>query len=821
MSPQPPTPPSADESGKAPIEDLFKAFSTGEDGISPSEARQRLEKYGYNEMEERKTNPLRKFAGYFFGPIPFMIEAAALLSVLISHWDDFVVIIVLLLTNAVVAFLQERKADNAIELLKGRLARMARVLRGGRWNTVAARELVPGDVVRIRLGDIVPADVKLFQGEPLQIDESALTGESLPVEKHASDIAYSGSVVQRGEMNALTISTGMRTYFGKTARLVEEARTKSHFQKALLKIGNYLIVTALVLISVVFVVALFRHESLPETLQFALVLLIASIPAALPAVLSVTMAVGATILAKKQALVSKLSAIEEMAGVDILCADKTGTLTKNEIRVSEVISFGRYTEADVMLYASLASREEDRDAIDTAIISRSRELNVATGAALFKTVAFKPFDPVAKRSEAAIKDASGLEFRVSKGAPQMILSLILDGNKVAQSLDTAVKRLASKGFRAIAVARTDGAGRWEVVGIVSLYDPPREDSKETISVARSLGINVKMLTGDHIEIAKEISRELGLGTNIHDSTILLDKNDAEVQKEIEEVDGFAQVFPEHKFRIVGLLQEREHIVGMTGDGVNDAPALKKADVGIAVYGATDVAKSAAHIVLTQPGISVIIDAIMESRRIFQRMINYATYRISETIRILIFLVASIILFNLYPITPLMIVILAILNDIPIMTIAYDNVRISNSPERWDMRKVIGLATALGLIGVISTFGLLYLGLKVFDFGTGQLQSLIFLKLSVAGHMLFFVTRTRGHFWTVKPSLRLFIAIVATKVIATVITAQGILMSPIGWYNAMFVWGYAAVWFVMTDLAKGPIYRLLERGNTSPAVRQPL
>ncbi|HJT09321.1 MAG TPA: plasma-membrane proton-efflux P-type ATPase, partial [Candidatus Nitrosotalea sp.] len=795
-----------DEIKNTTLEDLFSSLSSDSKGLSSQEAKDRLEKYGYNEIEEKKLNPLRKLLGYFLGPIPFMIEIAAVISAVISHWEDFWIIISLLLINGIVAYFQEHKADNAINLLKQKLALIVRVLRDGTWIDITSKELVPGDVVRVRLGDIVPADAKLFNGEYLFVDESALTGESLPVEKHVSDVAYSGSIVQKGEMNALVVSTGMRTFFGKTAKLVEEAKTKSHFQKALIRIGDYLIALAVGLVVLVFLVAVFRHESLLETLQFAVVLMIAAIPAALPAVLSVTMAVGSILLAKKQALVSKLVAIEEMAGVDVLCADKTGTLTKNDLSVAELVTFDKFTDSDLLMFASLASRGEEQDRIDNVILAKAKDYGILEKSKAYKKISFKPFDPVIKRVESRVEDLSGKEFLVSKGAPQAILALVLDKEEISAKVEDSVGKLASKGFRSLGVARTDLQGIWEFVGIVSLHDPPREDSKETIEKAKTMGIDIKMVTGDHVDIAKEIARELNLGTNILGASQIIDKTDTEIQRIVEQADGFAQVFPEHKYKIVGMLQEKGHIVGMTGDGVNDAPALKKADVGIAVFGATDVAKSAAHIVLTQPGLAVIIDAIKESRKIFQRMKNYAIYRISETIRILFFLVSSIIIFNFYPITPLMIVLLAILNDVPIMTIAYDNVRISNSPERWEMKKVLGIATGLGLIGVVSSFGLLYIGMNVLELNTGALQSLVYLKLSVAGHMLFFVARTRGHFWTVKPGTKLFLAIITTQTIATVITAQGILVPAIGWHNALFVWGYALAWFLVTDFAKGPIYK---------------
>jgi H+-transporting ATPase len=796
------------------LEEVFEKLSSSQKGLSSAEAKERLQKYGYNEIQERKVSPVKKFLGYFCSPIPWMIEAAAIISAIISHWEDFWIIIALLLLNAVVAFWQEHKADNAINLLKQRLAAKARVLRDGGWNELPAREIIPGDVVRVRLGDIVPADVKLFDGDYLLIDQSALTGESLPVEKHVSEDAYSGSIVQKGEMTALVITTGTNTYFGKTAKLVEEAKTKSHFQKAVIKIGDYLIAFAIALIILIFLVAMFRQESLLQTLQFALVLLIAAIPVALPAVLSVTMAVGATILAKKQAIVSKLVAIEEMAGVDILCSDKTGTITKNKLSVAQVEAFDPYTEAEVILYATLTSREEDNDPIDNAIIARCKSLKIFESITSYRSSSFKPFDPVAKRAEAtALDQKTGDIFKVSKGAPQVILSLSYNKQEIASKVQASVDTRANQGYRSLGVAKTDTTGNWEFAGIISLSDPPREDSKETIKTAQSMGVDVKMITGDHIAIAKEICKQVNLRTNILEASSILDRkeesNKIEVERIVENADGFAQVFPEDKYHIVELLQEKGHIVGMTGDGVNDAPALKKADIGIAVEGATDAAKSAAGIVLTQPGLSVIIDAIKESRKIFQRMNNYAIYRIGETIRILLFLTLSIMVFNFYPITPLMIVLLAILNDMPIMTIAYDNVRHSAQPERWNMRTVLGIATILGIIGVASTFILLYIGKDVFQLNSSILQSFIYLKLSVAGHLFLFAARTRHHFWSIKPGIRLFLAVVGTQITATLITVYGVLLPAIGWKLAIFVWIYSLIEFVIVDFSKIPTYNLLE------------
>jgi H+-transporting ATPase len=804
---------STQEAKRISVEELLRKLSSGKSGLSAKDAKDRLQKYGPNDIPEKKVNPFIRFLKYFWGPIPWMIEIAAVLSAVIHHWEDVWIITALLLLNAVVGFWQENKADNAIELLKQKLALKAHVCRDGKWQEVDAQELVRGDVVRIRLGDIVPADIKLMNGNYLLVDESALTGESLPAERHVSDVAYAGSIIRQGEMDALVVATGLNSYFGKTARLVEEAGgSRSHFQKAIIKIGDYLIALAVSLVAIMFLVALFRHESILETLQFALVLIVAAIPVALPAVLTVTMAVGATALAKKEAIVSRLVAIEEMAGMDVLCSDKTGTITKNELTTTEVKPFQGFVENDVLVYGTLASRKEHQDPIDNAIISKAESSRAVAGAlASFRITNFHPFDPISKRAEATIENAHRKSFKVSKGAPQVILALVANKETDAKVNDQ-VDALAAKGYRSLGVARTDVHGKWQFVGIIPLYDPPREDSAETIKTAQSMGVQVKMVTGDHIAIAKEIASEMKLGTNILPSSAFLDKPDREAERAVENADGFAEVFPEHKYRIVELLQAKGHIVGMTGDGVNDAPALKESDAGIAVAGATDAAKSAADIVLTKPGLSVIIDAIKESRKIFQRMDNYSIYRIAETIRVLFFITFSIIVFGFYPVTALMIVLLALLNDAPIMTIAFDNVKYSNQPEKWNMRSVLGIATFLGLIGVVSSFLILYIGQDVFHLSREVLQSFIYLKLSVAGHLTVLVARTKGHFWSVKPAKQLLAAVIGTQTVATLITVYGILLPAMGWGLALFTWAYALIAFVITDLLKLPAYRLLNHSG---------
>ena len=792
----------SDDAKKSSIKELLGKLSSDKQGLSSEDVEKRLIDYGPNEIIEQKVNPVLKFLKYFWGPMPWLIEVAIILSALIQHWADLGIISVLLVLNAVVGFWQEYKADNAIELLKEKLALKARVLRDKKWQEISAKELVPGDIIHISSGDIVPADSKIIDG--ISADESALTGESLPVDKKAFDIAYSGSIVSQGETNALVTSTGQNTYFGKTAQLVEKAKTISFLQKTVIKIGDYLILLAMIMVTIIFISSLFRHESFFTTLQFLLVLVVASIPVALPAVLSVTMAVGAVALAKKEAIVSKLVAIEEMAGVDILCTDKTGTITKNKLTLGEIKPFNNYKEEEVLLFASLASQPDSKDPIDIAILSKTIEKSIETES--YKISKFEPFNPVSKRTEALIKNND--QFKVSKGATQVILSLTEDN--VAEKMNEYVNQFAEKGYRALGVAKTDEKGHWHYIGLLGLYDPPREDSSETIKTAQSMGIDVKMVTGDHIAIAKEISKQVNLGTNIIIPENFVDKSDRKAEKAVEETDGFAEVFPEHKYHIVELLQEKGHIVGMTGDGVNDAPALKKANVGIAVAGATDAAKSAASIVLTQPGISVIIDSIKESRKIFQRMNNYSIYRITETIRVLFFITLSILVFQFYPITALMIVLLALLNDAPIMTIAYDNVKYSNEPEKWDLRIILGIATFLGVLGVIESFFVLYLGINILKLSLPVLQSFIYLKLSVAGHLTVFMARTKGHFWEIKPAPQLFIAIVGTQLIATLITVYGILLPAMGWFLAGVIWAEALIAFFIIDAIKVRFYKFLNR-----------
>ncbi|MBN1367087.1 MAG: plasma-membrane proton-efflux P-type ATPase [Dehalococcoidales bacterium] len=792
-----------------PIAELLKHLQTSVDGLSKVEAQQRLEKYGYNELPEKKENPLLKFLSYFWGPIPIMIIAAAALSGVLGHWPDLGVILVLLILNAVVGFREEHQAGNAIAALKKNLAIKAKVKRDGQWTNIESRELVLGDVVRLRIGDIVPADSRLLDGDPVQVDQSALTGESLPVQRKSGDVVYSGSILKQGEIDALVYGTGNGTFYGKTVQLVQSAENKSHLQRAVIRIADYLLIIAVVLAIIIVGVAFSRHDTVLVVLQFALVLTIAAVPVAMPAVLSVTMALGARVLALKKAIVTRLSSVEELAGIDILCSDKTGTLTQNKLTVGEPFTFGNISPEQLIFNAALASREEDQDTIDLAVLAGVKDSGKLK---LYQVAHFQPFDPVHKRTEATVNESEGHIFKVTKGAPQVILALDPNAASIRDEAEKAINDFAGRGFRSLGVARTDSKDQWHFQGIIPLSDPLRKDSKDTIEAAKKTGVKVKMVTGDQIAIAKEIGHQLNLGKNIVDASIFGETKSHQVGQLadiIENADGFAQVFPEHKYHIVDVLQQRGHIVGMTGDGVNDAPALKKADAGIAVSGATDAARTAASIVLLKPGLSVIVDAIRESRKIFQRMTNYATYRIAETVALLGFLTLVILLFKIYPVTAIMIVLLAILNDGAILSIAYDNVRQSEKPDVWNMRQLLGIATVIGAFAMIRSFGIYYLGTYAFNLDPDTIRTMIYLNLSIGGHLTVFVARTRGPFWSVKPARILLIAVFGTQIIATFIAVYGFLMTPLGWTYTGIVWGYCLVLFIIQDQVKLIGYRIFD------------
>ena len=815
-----------------------------------------------------------------------MIEVAAILSAVVRKWEDFVIITIMLLVNAFLDFYQEGRALSALKALKRKLALDAIVLRDGDFKTIAAKELVPGDVIKLKIGDIIPADVMLMDGDYVLIDQAALTGESLPVNKKSGEIAYAQTIVRQGDITAVVVNTGMNTNFTKVVSLVAKAQLeeRSHFQKMVIQVGDYLILLTMVMVAILMLVGIYRQENFLELARYALVLTVAAIPVAMPAVLSVVMAVGALALAKKGAIVSRLVAIEELAGVDVLCSDKTGTLTENKLDVSEPIIFDGFTAENLFLYGVLASKLENQDPIDLAIFNYMTKNHPDIQWKAYQQLHFSPFDPVSKRTEAEVQK-DGEQFTVIKGAVQVVVGLAALPDAMVEKIDKTVDLLAGKGYRTIAVARKDG-DQVQLIGLIPMLDPPRPDSKKVVADLQSHGVTVKMVTGDNITIAREIGRMLGLTrtakriSELHSSqdeglillasimakTIyenlqqdasedaaqqfadkvvkqvedsfdtsklsksLISAHESDIVAAIEETEIFAEVVPEDKYLIVKSLQQANHIVAMTGDGVNDAPALKKADCGVAVSNATDAARSAADIILTSPGLEVINEAVKQARTTFERMRSYATFRIAETLRVIFFMTLTIVVFNFYPLTALMIIILALLNDIPIMSIAYDNTTVKKDPVRWNMKEMIIIATALGVAGVISSF-LLFFILEQLNFSVAMIQSLIFAKLVIAGHGTIYNTRIDDWFWKKPhPSWALFGATFSTRVLGTIIAVYGFgLMTAIGWQYAAYMWAYALVWFVFNDVVKMLAYRWLRSGQrkdvrdsnnpTKPVIRQ--
>jgi H+-transporting ATPase len=802
---------------------LAKLGADPKTGLNPDQLQERLSKYGPNALPEEKKSALSAFVAYFWGPIPWMIEAAALMALIVGDWGDLTIITSLLLFNALLGFWEEHEAFNALDALKNSLALKARVLRSEKWEQIDARTLVPGDIVRLYLGDVVPADCKLIQGDYISIDQSALTGESLPVTKKSGEDAYSGSVVKQGEMVAVITATGANTFFGRTAKLVAGAGSVSHFQRAVMKIGNFLIILALVLVVILVASRLFDMRGhydgvvLLRLAEIVLILLIASVPVAMPAVLSVTMALGARMLARSKAIVSRLESIEELAGVDVFCSDKTGTLTENKLTLGQAVPWAGTDATTLILMASLASRAADNDPIDLAVLAGLKDPAILKS---YQQEKYVPFDPVDKRTEATIKDMSGKLFRVTKGAPQVILALTKLSRSELEKASQTVNSLASRGYRTIGVAVAEGDGPWVFLGILPLLDPPRPDSKSTIARARAYGVKVKMVTGDNVAIARQIALELDMGTNIQPTTELFPGDvtkgpiPLDAAEKIDEADGFAEVFPEHKYAIVKILQENGNIVGMTGDGVNDAPALKQADVGIAVSGATEAARAAAALILTAPGLSVIIEGIAEARRIFERMTSYVLYRIAMTIAIMVFVVLASIYCHFFPLTAIMLIALALLDDVPIMTIAFDNTSVPPQPVKWELDRVLVISSVLGLLGVIQSFGLLYLGDTLHHLDHPQLQTMMFLQLVAGGHLMLFVTRTRGALWKPPyPNSKLFFAIVVTQIAAVFMCSQGWLVPPLPWKIIGFVWAYNLAWMIVQDIVKLGLYGIVDPAHS--------
>ncbi|XP_074263141.1 ATPase 7, plasma membrane-type-like isoform X1 [Silene latifolia] len=787
-----------------------------------------------------------------WNPLSWVMEAAAIMAIALAHgggkgpdYPDFVGIVVLLIINSTISFIEENNAGNAAAALMARLAPKAKALRNGSWNEEDAAMLVPGDIISIKLGDIIPADARLLEGDPLKIDQSALTGESLPVTKHPGAAVYSGSTCKQGEIDAVIIATGVNTFFGKAAHLVESTTHVGHFQKVLTAIGNFCICSIAVgMIIEVIVIYGLHLRPYRVGIDNLLVLLIGGIPIAMPTVLSVTMAIGSHRLSQQGAITKRMTAIEEMAGMDVLCSDKTGTLTLNKLTVDKnlIEVFPKDVDANmVVLMAARASRVENQDAIDAAIVSMLDNPKQAREG--IKEVHFLPFNPTDKRTALTYLDQDGKMHRVSKGAPEQILELAHNKSVIAGRVHGIIDKFAERGLRALGVARQEvpdckkdsPGGPWEFVALLPLFDPPRHDSAETIMRALELGVSVKMITGDQLAIAKETGRRLGMGTNMYPSSSLLSEfrerggsDLPPVDELIENADGFAGVFPEHKYEIVRKLQELKHICGMTGDGVNDAPALKKADIGIAVADSTDAARSASDIVLTEPGLSVIISAVLTSRSIFQRMKNYTIYAVSITIRIVMGFMMLCVIWK-FDFPPLMVLIIAILNDGTIMTISKDRVKPSPTPDRWNLREIFATGVILGTYLAVMTIVFYWAAYDTSFFPKHfhvrdlnqythdmtkpevvkelhqRMASAIYLQVSTISQALIFVTRARGWSFTERPGFLLVAAFLIAQLIATIISATvnwdlaGI--RAIGWGWSGVIWLFNIVTYMFLDLIK--------------------
>src|SRR5512135_248630 len=735
-------------------------------GLTSREAAERLQTYGLNTVREEHGHPLLVFLRKFWAPVPWMLEATIVLQLILGKAAEASIIAVLLAFNSILSFFEEAQSNRALALLRKRLSSQARVLRDGRWQLLPAQQLVPGDVVHLRMGDISPADIRLVEGEVL-LDQSALTGESLPVEAIRGGTAYAGATVKRGETTGEVSATGPKTYFGKTAELVRTAKTVSHLQQIVFTIVKYMVLLDAVLAAALLIYSLIAGIALAEMIPFVLMLLVASVPVALPATFTVATALGALELAKSGVLITRLSAIEEAAAMDVLCSDKTGTITKNQMALAALRPFPPYGEDELLRFGALASDGATQDPIDLAIrvAARARGLLPAP----WPRRRFVPFDSQTKRSEAMFQlDRQTL--RVVKGAPQPLATLVSG----APELNAELERLAADGYRVLAVA-AGTENELHLAGLVALADAPREDSGQLVRSLKDLGVRVVMVTGDSAATARAIATQVGIGDRACPPEIL--RGDGRIAG-IEECDVIAGVFPEDKFRLVQALQQNGHVTGMTGDGVNDAPALKQAEVGIAVASATDVAKAAASIVLTNQGLSDVVAAVTTSRRIYQRMLTYTLNKIVKTIEIAIYLSLGMILTGTFVITPLLIVLLLFTNDFVTMSIATDHVSYSSKPDRWRIRTLVLTGGALAGLILVLSFAVFFAARDLLLLPLAQLQTLVFLMLVFTGQGNVYLVRERRHFWNSRPSGWLMLSSCADIAVVSLMATKGILMAAV-------------------------------------------
>jgi H+-transporting ATPase len=792
---------------KISLDETFKLLETTADGLSDTEVKNRLDEFGYNEIVGEMTNPLIEFLLRYWGPMPWLLELAMVLSFGLSHYVEGAIIFLLLTMNAIIGQIHSGSSQKVIELLKKKLAIQAKVFRNKKWSKEVAKGIVSGDIISVKLGDIVPADARIITGE-LSVDQSALTGESLPTETHLSDIIYSGSIIRRGEATCIVINTGANTYFGKTAELVKNAKPKSHQLEVMMAVVKYMIylgITASILVSVS---ALLIHLSILLILTFVVIFLLGAIPVALPAVLTIVQSVGAKELAKKGALVTRLDSVEDAASIDIICFDKTGTITQNKLSVVDSIPFSGNAKEDVLKIAALTSHSEGMDLIDLAIIEYSKTAGVNFKD--YKQISYTPFDPSVKRTEAII-ETGGKQFRAVKGAAQVIMSLCkdLDKSTIAE-VNKTIDGFSKKGYRTIAVASSEGAvlDNFNLVGLLPLADPPRPDSKSMISESRKLGIKPLMLTGDSIDIAKEISMQVGIGNNIIRMSDIKDLNEEKQLKMVSACDGFAEIYPEDKYKIVKLLQSGGHVVGMTGDGVNDAPALKQAEMGIAVSNSTDVAKAAASVVLTEPGVGVIIDTVTISRQTYQRMLTWVINKVAKVIEFVVLLTIGFFWLHNILLSLLGMSLLIFANDFVTMSLATDNAKFTSNPNKWNVRNNIVASLIPALLYVLGDVFLILMGKYYFHLNWNELTTLVMLSLIFNSQFRVLIVRERGHFWSSFPGKALLVSCTAAIIGFSLIAGFGILIPQLNFLIVLTIFGFSAIISFGIDFPKYFLFKKL-------------
>ncbi len=758
-----------------------------EKGLNEAEAQRRLQQYGPNAIIEKQQRIWLLFLQKFWDPVPWMLEVTLILEMILGKWAEAVIIAMLLVFNAVLGFRQEHKAQAALDALKKRLHITARVFRDGQWRSIPARDLVPGDLAHVRVGDIVPADMALTEGAIL-VDQSALTGESMPVDRGASSVVYSASIVRRGEASGTITATGTQSYFGKTAELVRTAGSKSHLEELVLGIVRYLVFMDGFLVVAILIYATVMRMPLSEILPFALILFVASVPVALPATFTLATAMASLGLAQRGVLVTRLAAIEEAAAMSDLCSDKTGTLTENRLSLAATKPMGDATAVQLLSMAAVASDDATQDPIDLTLLAAARE----QGVAIPPRDGFTPFDPATKRSEALLQ-VDGVRWQAMKGAPQVITALTK-----SQGWERVAETLAAQGARVLGVA-AGPVGRPEFLGLVGLADPIRPDALQALQVLRDFGVRVRMVTGDNVATAKTVAATLGLTGEVCDRADI--GGDCAV---------YAEVFPEDKFHLVQRLQQKRKIVGMTGDGVNDAPALRQAEVGIAVESATDVAKAAASLVLTNPGLSGVADAVETGRRVYQRLLTYTLNKIVKTFQVALFLSLGLLVFQKFVITPILVLLLLFANDFVTMSLASDHVRPSQTPDRWDVRALIFAALVVAMAWTAYIFGVYAIG-QAMGLPVRALQTLDFLGLVFSGLANVLLVRERGHIWHSRPGALLLLAIVLDTIVVSLLADYGLLMARIPLITTMQLLGATILYTLLLDQLKVPLLGHRKKG----------